>query len=70
MRTSYMQYQPGDPMLTIRDIQEIFDLSRPSAYRLVNSSGFPAFRMNSRIYVHPGKLNDWILRQTGRRYRY
>lgn len=70
MQTTNMKFCLDDPMYTISDIQRIFDLSPSCAYRLMHSRGFPSFTLNRRIYVHPERLNEWILRQTGKRHKY
>lgn len=70
MQTTNVKFNLDEPLYTISDIQRIFGLSQSCAYRLMHSHGFPAFRLNRRIYIHPERLNEWILRQTGRRYRY
>ena len=57
-------------LLTVEDLQIIFRISRASAYKLINSRGFPAFRINRKIFVHPQQLDQWIFRHNGKSHRY
>ena len=57
-------------LYNVGDIQEIFQIGRTQAYKLMNSAGFPSFRMNNRLYVHKEKLESWINKYTGRRFAY
>lgn len=58
-----------DPILyTIEDIQRIFMIGRNKALALMNSSGFPSFRLNRKMYVSKGKLEEWIEKSSGKSY--
>jgi predicted DNA-binding transcriptional regulator AlpA len=55
-------------MLTVKDIQSIFGMGKNQAYALMNSSGFPSFRINDRIYVSEDALNEWVKTYIGKTY--
>ena len=47
-------------MLNVKDIVEIFGISRDKAYDLVNSKGFPTVKIGKRIVVPKEHLLKWI----------
>ena len=58
-----------DPILyTIEDIQRIFKIGRNKALALMNSTGFPSFRVNRKLYVSKKKLENWIEKSSGKSY--
>lgn len=46
--------------LTVEETAEYLNIGRKTAYELVNSKGFPSFRIGKRILVNVEKLNEWI----------
>ena len=59
------------PLLyTVNDIMKIFHLGRTKAYQLMESDGFPSFKLNRRLYVESEKLNKWLEKTSGRTYNY
>lgn len=57
-------------LYTVEDIQRIFSLGRTKAYQLVSMRGFPAIRLNRKIYIPKEKLEDWIKKNTGKCLNY
>ena len=45
-------------LLTVEDIQSIFKIGKTTAYQLMRSNGFPALRVNHRLYVSQEALDD------------
>lgn len=55
-------------LLTVEDIQSIFKIGKTTAYQLMRSNGFPALRVNHRLYVSQEALDDWIRTYSGRQF--
>lgn len=55
---------------TVSDIMQIFHLGRTKAYQLMESDGFPSFKLNRRLYVEREKLNKWLEKTAGRAFKY
>lgn len=49
--------------LTVREMQDYLCVSRSTAYELVNTPGFPAFRIGKKILVNVERLKEWIKQQ-------
>lgn len=47
-------------VLDVADIQHIMGISRVSAYELVHTPGFPAFRSGRLIKISKKALFDWM----------
>lgn len=47
-------------LYTCKDLQEIFKCGRKKAYEIMNSQGFPSFRINTSLYVEKSELEKWI----------
>lgn len=58
-----------DKLLTVKDIQVIFDMGKNQAYDLMNSAGFPSLKINNRIFVSETKLDEWVSAYTGRDFK-
>ena len=54
----------------VDDIQHIFGIGRTKAYQLMDSSGFPSFRLNRKVLVSRDRLEEWIRKTTGKTYLY
>lgn len=54
----------------VNDIQNIFKIGRSKAYQLLSSSGFPSIKLNKKLLVEKGKLEDWISKNSGKTYEY
>lgn len=57
-------------LYNIDDIRRIFSMGRTAAYRLMTSDGFPAFRLNRKLYVTRDNLTRWIQNNRGKTYIY
>ena len=57
-------------MCDVNDIQSIFKIGRSKAYQLLSSSGFPAIKLNKKLLVEKGKLEEWISKNSGKTYVY
>lgn len=45
---------------SVKDLQDYLGIGRTTAYELVNSKGFPAFRIGKKILVNAEGLEEWI----------
>ena len=54
-------------MLTVKDIQAIFNISLTQAYGLTNAKGFPSIRIGGRILVEKRALEKWLIKNEGRK---
>lgn len=55
-------------LYTVKDVERIFHMGHSQAYALVNSQGFPSFRINNRIYVEAEELRKWVGAYKGQKY--
>jgi excisionase family DNA binding protein len=55
---SHVQTLP--PMLTMRDLQEYLGVSRPTAYALAHTPGFPVVRFGRAIRVQKEAFLRWL----------
>ena len=51
--------------LTVDELTKELHISRPTAYELVNTEGFPSFKIGNRILISRKGLEEWIERQCG-----
>lgn len=51
-------------LLTIKDIQEIFQCGKNYAYSLTKLKGFPTIKIGKKIFVPKDKLEKWIEENT------
>ena len=47
-------------LLTIKDIQEVFQCGTNYAYSLTKLKGFPTIKIGKKIFVPKDKLKKWI----------
>ncbi len=55
-------------VLTVADVQKIMGISRVTAYELVNTEGFPSFRIGSkggRIVIPRDSFMRWLEQKAG-----
>jgi excisionase family DNA binding protein len=52
--------------MTVKEMQDFLNISRATAYELVNMSGFPAFRIGRKILVNSDSLREWMKAQEGK----
>lgn len=57
-------------VLDVADIRRIMGISRVSAYELVHTPGFPAFRSGRLIKVSKKAFFDWMEKGTEEEYKY
>lgn len=50
----------GKRTLTVKELQTELGIARTTAYELVNSKGFPSFRIGKKILVNVERLNEWM----------
>ena len=46
--------------LTVKELQTALSVGRSTAYELVNSKGFPAFRIGKKILISAEGLEEWM----------
>ena len=44
---------------TVQELQQVFQIGRNNAYKMVNTKGFPAIRIGRRIVIPVDKLQEW-----------
>ena len=49
---------------TVEDLCRLLHISRPTAYSLVHSDGFPVIRVGRRILIPRSGLEQWLAQQT------
>lgn len=49
--------------LTVKEMMDFLNVSRATAYELVNRAGFPAFRIGRKILVNADRLKAWMQEQ-------
>ena len=47
-------------LLTTKDLCDIFDISKNTAYALMHSAAFPSMKVGRRLYVTEQALNEWL----------
>jgi len=55
--------------LTVDGLMKYLGIGRRLAYELVNSDGFPSFRIGKKILVNVDKLQEWIEQSTEKRWQ-
>jgi excisionase family DNA binding protein len=50
-------------LLTVKETAEIFGVSLPTMYNLINSVGFPCVSVGRGLRVPEDLLNKWIIEQ-------
>ena len=53
-------------MYDARRLQEIFGISRCTAYAMMHMQGFPMIRIKRRLYVEKSKLREWLNSKSGK----
>lgn len=59
-KQKFRNYEDLPLVLDVADIQGIMGISRTSAYELVHTPGFPAFRSGRLIRVSKQAFFDWM----------
>ena len=52
--------------ISVDEMAELLNISRPSAFTLAHSEGFPAFRVGRRLLINRAGLQSWMDEQTRR----
>lgn len=52
--------------LTPKELQAELGIGRSKAYELVNSKGFPSFRIGKKVLINREGLNLWLKEQEGK----
>ena len=47
-------------LLTIKDIQEVFQCGKNYAYSLTKLKGFPTIKIDKKIFIPKDRLKKWI----------
>lgn len=55
-------------LYTVKDLEDIFKIGQTQAYALMNSSSFPSFRINRRLYVEAEQLKQWVNTYKGKQF--
>ena len=53
--------------ITVDELASLLKISKPVAYELANSDGFPSFRIGKTIRIDKHGLYDWMSKQTAGR---
>ena len=62
--TGSQDYSPLVEAITVDELANLLKVSKPVAYELANSEGFPSFRIGKNIRVDKRRLSDWMSKQT------
>ena len=46
--------------ITVNELSEFLGIGRATAYHLVNSEGFPSFRIGKKVLIDVDALNVWM----------
>ena len=61
------QLAPGEKIaVTVSEAAELLSLSPPTIYQLINTVGFPCFKIGRRTLIYRAGLEDWAFSQTVR----
>ena len=52
-------------MLTPKDIQSMFGLSKRKTYQLVEAKGFPKIKIGKQYYIPEDDLERWVQKNVG-----
>lgn len=52
-------------MLTPKDIQTLFGLSRTKVYQLIEAKGFPKIKIGRQYYIPETDLERWVEKNKG-----
>ena len=66
--TNKMNYNEK-ALLTASDICSYLSIGISTAYKLLNTKGFPTVQINSRKYANKKLLDKWLLEQAEGRYK-
>jgi len=54
----------GDKLVyNVTEVAEALGVSRPTVYELLNTPGFPAFRIGNRWLTSKAGLSEWVEKQ-------
>ena len=51
-------------LLTVKEVQEVLNIKKDKAYKLMRTSGFPSIQIGSSLRVPEDELEKWIKRYT------
>lgn len=52
--------------LTVTETAQTLNVSRPTVYRLIERTDFPALRIGKRVLISRAGLREWIAQQAGK----
>lgn len=55
-------------LLSVKELQNIWQVGRDKAYALMHSSGFPSIKIGGRYYVTQDELKKWLERYAYKTY--
>ena len=59
-----MEKKPDALCLTVEDLCDLLQVSRPTAYNLVHMEGFPVIRLGRRLLIPRAGLERWLAEHT------
>ena len=59
-----MEKKPDALCVTVDDLCNLLQVSRPTAYSLVHKEGFPVIRLGRRLLIPRAGLERWLNEQT------
>jgi len=59
-----MEKKPDALCVTVDDLCDLLQVSRPTAYSLVHKEGFPVIRLGRRLLIPRAGLERWLNEQT------
>jgi excisionase family DNA binding protein len=47
-------------LLTVKEMQDYLKIGKTKAYELINSVGFPAYKISTTYRIPLNELNEWL----------
>lgn len=55
-------------LLTVKDLIQMLNIGRDTAYALMHAAGFPSIKLGGRYYVSRDELQKWLDKQAYRNF--
>ncbi len=68
LKKSNSNNMPEKKNMSVEEFRVYMGIGRATAYELVNSAGFPSFRIGKKILINVDALQDWIDQNIRRRW--
>jgi hypothetical protein len=55
-----------EKILTVKDIQTVFQCGKNQAYEIIHTNGFPSMQIGRRYYVYERAFTAWLEKNQGK----